>query len=75
MQNGKCGSMLQDGPQQGSQGRLGKDVGSLSTKKGGSQAGVGMLNPPGPSHFAQLPCLGATGEHTEEGEQPSAQLG
>lgn len=62
--------MLQDGAQQESQGRLRKDVGPLSTKKGSSQAGVGMLIPPGPSHFAQLPCFGTTGEHAVEGKQP-----
>jgi len=62
--------MLQDGAQQESQGRLGKDVGPLSTKKGSSQAGVGMLIPPRPSHFAQLPCLGTTDEYTKEGKQP-----
>ena len=62
--------MLQDGAQQESQGRLGKDVGPLSTKKGSSQAGVGMLIPPRPSHSAQLPCLGTTGEYTKEGKQP-----
>ena len=41
--------MLQDDTQKQSQGRLQKDAGSLSTKKGGSQAGVGMLNPRDPA--------------------------